>query len=63
MPRKPKRPCRYPGCPNLSDGVYCEVHRTLFARENAASRGYGSQWRTALPAHGFSAAIRCVQHA
>lgn len=43
MPRKPKRPCRYPGCPNLSDGVYCEVHRTLFARENAASRGYGSQ--------------------
>ena len=21
MPRKPKRPCRYPGCPNLSDGV------------------------------------------
>ena len=47
MPRKPKRPCRYPGCPNLSDGVYCEVHRVLFARENAASRGYGSQWRTA----------------
>ena len=47
MPRKPKRPCRYPGCPNLSDGVYCEVHRALFARENAASRGYGSQWRTA----------------
>ncbi len=47
MPRKPKRPCRYPGCPNLSDGVYCDVHRVLFARENAASRGYGSQWRTA----------------
>ena len=47
MPRKPKRPCRYPGCPNLSDGVYCEVHRALFARENAASRGYGSQWRIA----------------
>lgn len=47
MPRKPKRPCRYPGCPNLSDGVYCEVHRALFTRENAASRGYGSQWRTA----------------
>ena len=47
MPRKPKRPCRYPGCPNLSDGVYCEVHLALFARENAVSRGYGSQWRTA----------------
>jgi 5-methylcytosine-specific restriction protein A len=21
MPRKPKRPCRFPGCPNLTDGV------------------------------------------
>ena len=47
MPRKPKRPCRYPGCPNLSGGVYCEVHRALVARENATSRGYGSQWRIA----------------
>lgn len=47
MPRKPKRPCRYPGCPNLSDGVYCEVHRGLFARENAASRGYDGKWRIA----------------
>lgn len=47
MPRKPKRPCRYPGCPNLSDGVYCEVHRRLFARENAASRGYDGKWRIA----------------
>ena len=26
MPRKPKRPCRFPGCPNLTDGVYCEKH-------------------------------------
>lgn len=47
MPRKPKRPCRYPGCPNLSDGVYCEEHRKLYARENAAARGYDSKWRAA----------------
>lgn len=40
MPRKPKSPCRYPGCPNLSDGVYCEKHRGLYARENAHRRGY-----------------------
>lgn len=64
MPRKPKRPCRYPGCPNLSDGVYCEVHRALFARENAASRGYGSQWRTArarfLRSHPLCA--ECMKH-
>ena len=26
MPRKPQRPCRYPGCPHLTDGVYCEEH-------------------------------------
>jgi 5-methylcytosine-specific restriction protein A len=27
MPWKPKRPCRHPGCKNLSDQAYCEVHR------------------------------------
>ena len=27
MPSKPKRPCSYPGCPNLTDGQYCEKHR------------------------------------
>lgn len=47
MPRKPKRPCRHPGCPNLSDSVYCEVHRKLYARENASERGYDSKWRSA----------------
>ena len=47
MPRKPKRPCRHPGCPKLSDGVYCEDHRTLYARESAAERGYDSKWRSA----------------
>lgn len=45
MPTKPKRPCRHPGCPNLSDEVYCEEHRKLYARENASKRGYGSRWR------------------
>lgn len=47
MPKKPLRPCRYPGCPNLSDGVYCEKHRGLYARESAEVRGYGSKWRAA----------------
>lgn len=23
MPRKPKKPCAYPGCPNLTEGRYC----------------------------------------
>lgn len=26
MPRKPKRPCSFPGCPNLTDGRFCEEH-------------------------------------
>jgi len=29
MPRKPKRPCSYPGCPNLVEGQYCEEHKKL----------------------------------
>lgn len=47
MPKSPPRPCRYPGCPNLSDGVYCEMHRGLYARESAQARGYDSKWRVA----------------
>lgn len=28
MPRKPKKPCAYPGCPNLTDGRYCPEHQS-----------------------------------
>ena len=45
MPRTPKRSCRHPGCPNLSEDIYCEQHRGLYARESAAQRGYGAQWQ------------------
>lgn len=31
MPRKPKKPCRYPGCPNLTDESYCPDHKRLVA--------------------------------
>ena len=27
IPRKPKRPSAYPGCPNLTDGTYCAEHK------------------------------------
>ncbi len=47
MPRKPKRPCRHPGCPRLSDSVYCEEHHALYARDSANERGYDSRWRKA----------------
>ena len=29
MPRKPKRPCAYPGCARLTEGVYCDEHAKL----------------------------------
>lgn len=51
MPRTPKRPCRYPGCPNLCDsGVYCRKHSQYSndrMRGSAAERGYDGKWRAA----------------
>ena len=51
MPTKPKRPCRFPGCPNLCDsGVYCKDHiqySTDRVRGGADARGYNKQWRSA----------------
>lgn len=43
MPWKPKRPCRHPGCPNLSEGSYCEAHRKGAATE--ANRQYDESRR------------------
>ena len=52
VPHKPKRPCRYPGCPRLSDGPYCEEHRKLVdrqynrcSRSPDVSRKYGRDWK------------------
>lgn len=52
MPRKPKQPCAYPGCPNLSDGRYCEQHRKLveknyeqYSRNPAVHKKYGRAWK------------------
>ena len=33
MPRKPKKPCAYPGCPKLTDTRYCEEHEKLMNRQ------------------------------
>lgn len=59
MPRKPKRPCSYPGCPNLTDGRFCEEHAKEEARryehydrDPATKRRYGRAWKrsvTAMP--------------
>lgn len=54
MPKAPKRPCRYPGCPNLCDkGVYCSQHMRFSSdrmRGSAKARGYDSRWRKARAA-------------
>lgn len=48
MPKKPKKPCKHPGCPLLTDDTYCEFHVRLYAngRPSANERGYDSRWRT-----------------
>lgn len=41
MPRKPKRPCSYPSCPELTDGRYCERHEKEMESEyNRNNRTY-----------------------
>ena len=52
MPRKPKQPCRFPGCPKLSDGPYCEEHRKIvnrqynrYSRAEDVHRKYGRAWK------------------
>ena len=65
MPMKPKKPCRHPGCPKLTDGLYCEEHEALHRGDRASSskRGYNRQWQKAraryLKAHPLC--IQCLK--
>ncbi len=52
MPKKPKRPCSYPGCPKLTDGRYCEEHERLvnkqyerYDRNPDTRKRYGRAWK------------------
>ena len=52
VPRKPKRPCSYPGCPNLTDGRFCPVHEKQenaryerYDRSPETKRRYGRAWK------------------
>lgn len=52
MPRKPKRPCAFPGCPNLTDKQYCEQHEKVqnkrynkYERRADVNIRYGRAWR------------------
>jgi hypothetical protein len=35
MPKRPLRPCRKPGCPELTDAGYCDQHRPKDKRPSA----------------------------
>ena len=52
MPHKPKKPCAWPGCPNLTDGRYCEEHEKQaarayerYGRDPQTKKRYGAEWR------------------
>lgn len=52
MPRKPKRPCSYPGCPELCDGQYCTEHKkqtdkayNKYSRAADVNKTYGRAWK------------------
>jgi len=39
MPMKPKKPCRHPGCPKLTDGLYCEEQQARLQQAVAEGKG------------------------
>lgn len=52
MPKQPRRPCGFPGCPNLTDGRFCEEHAKQenrryerYQRDPATKRRYGRAWQ------------------
>jgi len=49
LPNKPRKPCKYPGCSNITNNKYCEAHKTEEAKErpSAYKRGYDYKWRKA----------------
>ena len=53
MPSKVKRSCRAPGCPELTEGLFCDLHKDhgRERRESAVERGYGREWRRARAAY------------
>lgn len=51
VPRKPKKPCAFPGCPNLTDETYCEKHKDIarkqydrYERPPDVHKTYGRCW-------------------
>lgn len=45
MPRRPKKPCKFPGCPELTEGGYCPVHQKD-KESNRSSRPYKKLYKS-----------------
>ena len=52
VPKKPLKPCGYPGCPNLTEGQYCEQHEKemrrrydRYERSPDVHKKYGRAWK------------------
>lgn len=52
MPYKPKHPCAYPGCSELSTGQYCEKHKkraqqlyNIYERDPIIKKKYKGAWK------------------
>lgn len=71
MPRKPKRPCSYPGCPELVEGRYCQAHQKevnqsyeKYDRNPLSRQHYGRAWckirNRYIQAHPWC--VECLKH-
>lgn len=54
MPYKPKHPCSWPGCPELTDSRYCPEHKKMankhyekYRRDPKTKSRYGKAWQLA----------------
>ena len=52
VPRAPKKPCHYPGCPRLTESYYCEEHAVKarrqydkYERSPNTNKKYGRAWK------------------
>jgi 5-methylcytosine-specific restriction protein A len=47
MPRRPRKPCSYPDCPELTYGRYCEKHQKEMEKDyTGSSRAYKHLYKT-----------------
>ncbi len=61
MPRRPKHPCGYPGCPELTFSRYCPEHTKemnkryeMYERNKETTRRYSGSWKKIRKAYAAS---------